>query len=228
MNGQYKSVVTTDIMDDNNNDIETNTQQHKIVLTFSCKRLVLLLLFFISTILLSIKIINHDRYDHFEDNSYTNSTASLKSISNSGKINIALLGDSLIAVPWGEYGLKDKITEQISSNVNLCSYGRGGSKIEQILKRVDTALKECQPQYVILFWDSDCSDIDESTMTPDEVTELRDQYKANVLEVCSRIIKFESVSGLAVGGPVLLGEGPITVLLPPRMLNKVFLFYYHE
>ena len=36
--------------------------------------------FSISIIFLSIKKINHDRYDHFEDNCYTNNTASLKSI----------------------------------------------------------------------------------------------------------------------------------------------------
>ena len=48
-------------------------------------------------------------------------------------------------------------SEKISSNVKYVPiYGCGCSKIDQILVLVGAALKECQ--YVILFWDSDCTD----------------------------------------------------------------------
>jgi len=219
MRGQYKAYKSiednTGSIEDNQ-EIGSNSTEYKPLSLYTFIRLVALIIISITLLSLSVNMINHQPY---EDNNNTNSTATLKSINDNNLINIALLGDSLIGVPWDRYDLKGKLTEQISGNVNLCSYGVGGSKIDDILKRVDSVLTECKPQYVILFWDSDCSDINESVMTSEQITELRNKYKDNVLEVCSRILKFGA--GLAVAGPELLGEGQIMIGIPPRFYNKV-------
>ncbi len=43
---------------------------------------------------------------------------------------------------------------------------------------------------MILFWDSDCSDINESGMGSEEVAKLHDNYTKNLKEVVNLIIDF--------------------------------------
>ena len=81
-----------------------------------------------------------------------------------------------------------------------------GDTISAILNRVDSVLAEIQPQAVILFWDSDCSDIDEEHLNPKEKQALRETYRSNLLAVSSKILAQGSL--LAIAGPELLGEGP--------------------
>ena len=61
----------------------------------------------------------------------------------------------------------------------------------------------------ILFWDSDCSNIDESKLTPAEVQQLRANYSANLLETEKIILSH--TPRLAVAGPehgFHSGKGP--------------------
>ena len=74
------------------------------------------------------------------------------------------------------------------------------------MDRVDSVLAETKPQAVILYWDSDCSDIDEYHLHPSEKKALREKYRANLLKVGLKILAQGSL--LAIAGPGLLGEGP--------------------
>jgi hypothetical protein len=60
----------------------------------------------------------------------------------------------------------------------------------EILDRVDNVLNESHPQFVILFWDSDCSDVDEYILDATQINELRESYRKNLIEVCTRIHKY--------------------------------------
>ena len=77
-------------------------------------------------------------------------------------------------------------------------------------------MSQYKPWATILFWDSDCSNIDESTMTPAQVAELRANYSLHVYQTIELVVDAGSL--LAVAGPELLGEGPIG--LQPRFQNK--------
>lgn len=61
------------------------------------------------------------------------------------------------------------------------------------------------PDGVILFWDSDVSNYDESTMTDEDVKELRYNYTLNLISVTQEILSSGSL--LAISGPEVLGEG---------------------
>ena len=87
--------------------------------------------------------------------------------------------------------------------------------IADILARTPDVLKNYTPDAVILFWDSDCSDVDESTMSEGQVTELRANYTANLVDVVTQILGSGSL--LAISGPEVLGEGLREMKTP--MLN---------
>ena len=133
---------------------------------------------------------------------------------------VLLLGDSLINRPYNEHNLSGIIASLVDlppgDSIEYINAGNNGNEIADILARTPQALATYTPWATILFWDSDCSNIDESTMTPAQVAQLRQNYTDNVMRVISLVVA--SKSKLAVAGPELLGEGPL--FLPPRFANK--------
>jgi len=92
--------------------------------------------------------------------------------------------------------------------LSLFTYsGSDGETIYDILKRTDSVLAKTQPKAVVLFWDSDCSNYDESIMSPSERDAWRAAYRANLVTVCNKILATGSL--LAIVGPELLGEGTL-------------------
>lgn len=186
-------------------DIEVIHNQHKFM---SMPLIRLMSLIVISIVFLIISMIGI--------NYYKSSSIKISNNSKNSNISIVLLGDSLINVPFRRWKLQNKIDEQLDREVNLYNYGINGNRIISILDRVDNVLNESSPQYVILFWDTDCSDTDESTMDAEQIMELRDNYRKNLIEVCTRIKNTGSL--LAISSPGLLGEGWIG--LPQRFAKK--------
>ena len=78
-------------------------------------------------------------------------------------------------------------------------------------------LAEYNPHAIILFWDSDCSDVDESVLSMEEIVALRANYSQHVQEVGSKILLHPSLrqSCLAIAGPEVLGEGIVANPLEP-------------
>ena len=122
--------------------------------------------------------------------------------------SIVLLGDSLINRPYKQHGLGGKIQALVSNvHLNLINAGNDGQVIKQIYERTQSVLDEHKPDAVILFWDSDCSNYDESTMSKEAVQELRGNFSQNLFMTIKTILT--SGAKLAVAGPEILGEGPI-------------------
>lgn len=124
---------------------------------------------------------------------------------------LVLLGDSLMANPYNDFALADKIQAKLVNNETLLilNGGIGGNTIEEILRRtrLTLGLYDVQPHdFVLLFWDSDCSDIDEYSMTPEQKTELRAAYMLHVQQTIEIIREFTMY--VSIAGPELLGEGP--------------------
>ena len=132
---------------------------------------------------------------------------------------IVLLGDSLINRPWNEHNLSSKIFALLPPtpfNLSLINAGNNGEEVASTLARTPAMLQQYKPWGVLWFWDSDCSNIDESTMTPQQVAALRANYSLHVTQTAALIQA--SGARLAVAGPELLGEGPLG--LQPRFQNK--------
>jgi len=138
---------------------------------------------------------------------------------NAAMWNITLFGDSLINLPSSNFNLLELIqTQLVFGQATVYNSGINGNRIANMLARVDDMLTSTSPSAVILFWDSDCSDVDESTMSSEQVAELRANYTQNLIATCERIFAYPTVTHLAIAGPEVLGEGPIGT--PDRFKNK--------
>jgi hypothetical protein len=71
---------------------------------------------------------------------------------------------------------------------------------------------------VLINLDSDCSDVNEDVLSSEEKDLVREYYRGNI----TAVVKFWLSTGAVVslGGPVLLGEGPIRPLNKARFKNK--------
>lgn len=107
-------------------------------------------------------------------------------------LRIVLLGDSLINRPYELYNLSEKIQSYISQydyTFDISNCGFNGQMIETIRSGplIDCALTK-EPHAVIVFWDSDCSNVSEYDLSDEAVATLRAAYKSNV-EFVIQIIK---------------------------------------
>lgn len=129
---------------------------------------------------------------------------------------VVLLGDSLINHPWQQFNLSSKLDAMVNQPINWINSGNNGEEIASIEARTAAVLAQYQPWAVILFWDSDCSNVNESALTPAEVVALRANYTSNLVSTIKTVLTYGAK--MAVAGPELLGEGPVG--LPSRFANK--------
>lgn len=121
--------------------------------------------------------------------------------------NVVLIGDSLIGRASRDYGLLEKIQANLQGkDVSLYGYGPNGAMIADIKNYLDQVLEDLKPDAVILFWDSDCSDVEEKDMTAEQIVHLRGNYTANLIHVV-KTIKRSGAFFAALAGPEILGEG---------------------
>jgi len=126
---------------------------------------------------------------------------------------IVLFGDSLINVPCRDYQLVDKLRALLptqykydiswSANSGECVASFRG-RLHALFGDGDEANR---PDMVLMHWDSDVSDINEDAMNAQQVAETRALYERNLDFVVENLKS--NVSFFALGGPGLLGEGPL-------------------
>jgi len=130
---------------------------------------------------------------------------------------IVLLGDSLIYKPCTQHNLIGLLTAGLpNGSYTFSNQGRNGCTVSCILDYVTPVLQQYKPAGVILYWDSDVSNINESTMSNEAITELRANYSDDVFRLCREILSTGAL--LALAGPGVLGEAAIG--LPDRFFNK--------
>ena len=112
-----------------------------------------------------------------------------------------MTGDSLINRPWQSFNLSSRLTSLTEApegtTVNYFNLGNNGEEIATTLARTPSVLAQYQPWAVLHFWDSDCSNVDESKLTPAQVTAVRANYSANLLATARLILR--SGARLAIG-----------------------------
>ena len=123
-------------------------------------------------------------------------------------INIALIGDSLFQHPVENYDILTRFQKELYpynvTFVNYAIYGTRISSIRENFKSFVSAYQESIDGY-LLFWDTDCSDIDESGLSVEDQARLRTRY---IIDLVSLVQQIQTTgSFFAIGGPALLGEG---------------------
>lgn len=128
--------------------------------------------------------------------------------------NVVFLGDSMIHKPTRWHGLFHKIqdlliTSTVYNNVtkvNLIDEGQTAATIDKIFKRLSQVFQShCPIAAVILFWDSDVSDVKEYGLSSEEIEKIRFQYLETLNSTISIIL--QTGASLAISGPGTLGEG---------------------
>jgi len=120
---------------------------------------------------------------------------------------VVLLGDSLIGKPFERFELDQKIKAYLPKyNLDIIKCAENGARIAGIR---DYIMPECAlpetPDAVILFWDSDCSDVNEGNMNSEGVDKTRTAYYAGVVNTISKLT--QTGVFVAIAGPGVLGEG---------------------
>ena len=85
--------------------------------------------------------------------------------------------------------LIDKIKSRLdidTANVKIVDHGHNGACIKNILDFLPAVL-ETKPDVVILLWDSDCSNVDESKLFTAEVNEIRSAFQTNLRRLIDNI-----------------------------------------
>lgn len=136
---------------------------------------------------------------------------------------IVLLGDSLINRPFQRFDLGGMIRRRLSDYpMVIWNYGADGSTIASSYNRLGSALSH-NPDALILFWDSDASDVDESVLNSTQVTSLRANYMTTLRLVVNTTLSYPTIKYMAIAGPGVYGsEGPL--FAPKRFDGKTDVF----
>jgi len=143
-----------------------------------------------------------------------------KDASDSSAKTVMLIGDSLLNRPFQRFGSAGMLQRRLSDYpLVFWNEAQDGSQIASSYSRLGPALSEHNPQAVVLLWDSDASDVDESVLTADEVTTLRANYMTTLRVFCNTTLSYPSVEYMVMSGPVVYGsEG--TLARPERFNDK--------
>ena len=137
---------------------------------------------------------------------------------------VVLLGDSLVNVPCTYYDLFNKLREEgTNTSLGYVNSGFNSQKISNIRLRLPALIWRIQritharsdissarsnknsTILVILFWDTDCSDVDESSMSSEAIQHIRARYANDVRYVVQSVLNAGAY--MAIAGPgVLLPE----------------------
>jgi lysophospholipase L1-like esterase len=124
---------------------------------------------------------------------------------------IVFFGDSLVHRSDGDHGLLDLVRRGLerrerSRRFELVEAGKNGDRIADLKKRLQKDVLDLRPSAVVLYWDSDASDVDEAGLGPAQLAAVRGAYErdlAEVLEALERVGVY-----VIVTGPTLIGEKP--------------------
>ena len=140
-----------------------------------------------------------------------------KSIFDEGNhFNIILLGDSLVNRSCERFNFISKINRSIifKSKYGFSNFGHNGDTILKIKNRIDVVLSAIRdisknrqsysvPINVFLFWDTDCSDVDELHLSIEDRNTLRKNYEDTLKYVISSLT--DAGASVTVCSPGLLG-----------------------
>lgn len=153
-------------------------------------------------------------------------TAVLPAANSTDAITVLMIGDSLVRRPSAYFNLQGLLYDHLKPiNATFINDGEDGETISAIAARLVPALELYNPQAVILYWDSDVSNIDEAMLTQQQVNDLHRNYRANLTWFINTTINYPSVEFMTVGGPELLGEGKLCLPMTKHSKTEMLQSY---
>jgi len=138
---------------------------------------------------------------------------------HSNTTNIVLIGDSLLREPSINFDLIGLLHSNLRKyNLAFDVVAESGSKIHDINGFLYKALA-LKPDGVILFWDSDVSDVDISALSQNQLNSFKAEYSEQ-LELFIKSTNSSGVSVIGISGPSILGESWFG--LPSAWWNKKY------
>ncbi len=122
---------------------------------------------------------------------------------------IVFFGDSLVHRSEGDHGLLDLVRRGLEERergrrFELFEAGRNGDKIADLKKRLNDDVLARRPSAVVLYWDSDVSDVDEGRLAPAQFATVRAAYESNLSDVLRALVGART--HVIMTGPTLIGE----------------------
>ena len=122
---------------------------------------------------------------------------------------IVFFGDSLVHRSDGDHGLLDLVRRGLEERergrrFELIEAGRNGDKIADLKKRLNEDVLALRPSAVVLYWDSDVSDVDEGRLAPAQLAAVRAAYESNLADVLRALVGART--HVIMTGPTLIGE----------------------
>lgn len=145
-------------------------------------------------------------------------TTAMPSAISKQQTRVLLYGDSQWGIVERYHHLTTKIQAYLPEYpMTFTVVGDLGVKAKDLNDRLQR-YKSVAPHAVLINLDSDCSNVNEDAMSTEHRTVVRAHYRANI----SAVVEFWLSTGavVALGGPVLLGEGPLRPLNVARFVNK--------
>jgi lysophospholipase L1-like esterase len=143
---------------------------------------------------------------------------------------VLLFGDSLINHPYTYYNMADKMKFFMADyKVDFIEAGVGGDTIARMKDRLDATLNSATTagplDAVVMLWDSDVSDVSWFNRPQIDVDAVQSQYIQDVTYVVSTIQQRFPGIFIALGGPMVMGEGPLFSDLYNVWLGEYFAKY---
>ena len=103
--------------------------------------------------------------------------------------------------------MSEKIDSLVNHNesLNYINSGINGNRIADLKERVTIEIANnriTSNDFVLVLWDSDASDVEESELSASELRYVREQFVENLNDVLQFLVK--TTPFLAVGGPIIL------------------------
>jgi lysophospholipase L1-like esterase len=122
---------------------------------------------------------------------------------------IIFFGDSLVHRSDGDHGLLALVRGGLEERergrrFELIEAGHNGDKIADLKKRVNEDVLARRPSAVVLYWDSDVSDVDEGRLSPAQFAAVRAAYESNLSDVLRALVRARA--HVIMTGPTLIGE----------------------
>lgn len=132
----------------------------------------------------------------------------LREDENVTSFQVFLFGDSLINKPFMNLDLDGKIKSYLPQfSLDITNVASNGCKISNMRDRVVELIEaDPKPDAVLIYWDSDVSDVDETRLSSNEVDDLRSKYRSDLSYILSELAS--NISFVALAGPGILGDTP--------------------
>jgi hypothetical protein len=136
---------------------------------------------------------------------------------------IVFVGDSLVHRSAQDHGMLATVRAHLArlhpaNPLDVIDAGVNGDRIADIRERLDRDVLALKPEAIVIYFDSDVSDVDDVRMTAGARAAVRAAYEQDLRAVLAR--SMSTGAWVCLSGPTLLGEEPPRRGIAARHLRR--------